>query len=1400
MDIALKFKRAVAVLSAGVIFASTFVLGMGHASAAYTDVPVGVWYGEAVDELLAQGILDNTKTTFNGADSANRAEVTAMLVRAIDGMVGYQAPAVATYQDNNVASAWFYDVIEAATQLGILNGDTDPETQLPTGFVRPASFVNRAEVAKMISLAFELETILEPANDFSDVPASAWFSNYVTIGVNNGVIAGYPDGTYKPANDVNRAELAVLIHRAMNPDPIDPPGEVDCVAEPEHPECQDIGESTGDLEVSLSPNTPTGTTLPLSANGVYLATYDFTATGDDVTLLNLIVTRNDVGQPEDFDQVYLYEGKNRLTSGRTISNDHEVKFPLKLEIMSGETLSLSLVGDVAGAGTAGTNNNHYFSIMSVDDLVHNGSGTSGDFAINGETFEIGGQNTVVNTVTVESGPAPSKVQLGEMSAELATLRIEAGSGSSLAIESLALNNAGTFDASDLENLVLKVGDEVVATSEGLMNDIVTFVFDEAYVLQDGQTKTFYVEGDLTGGKADETFLFYLEEDADIQAIDLDYGFGADVDNQFALAQANTVTVEGGPVNVVDNGPAASQVANDSKGVALLNVGLTPDRDLTVRNTQVSVQVQNPDGTNPSFTANNASTLNGVAPVLGANGCSASEYSVDLANDANFSVADMFQVGNFFARVTDQGNGVDFCAASSDDLTTVADVNAAVTEVNPYAYLEDLELFNLDTESTEAGPLSTVSAGTLCTGDNLPAAFVVCEKANVYAYDFNQDYFLTEGETLNLSVRVDISQEMVPGYQVSALIQFAANSIKDEIANQFIPTSDIIGAGDTALSGDFMIVAQDDLTVAVASNPSSQTYVKGGKVPALGISLSAGDAGDVEVDRIPVRIYANTADNVWGDAEGDTAANTVMSTMTLYLDGEMIGQTENIKLVDAGNNGYTAGTDYFEATFEDLNLMIPAGNTKNIEAHVQLLNTLNATRYLALDVNPGDITAEDSDADTVVPSGAQINGGITKNPLITVIGSGVLSASSEGNPDADILLAGSQEVLVSKYRFNAVDEDFLVKKLTITNDTDGGDFDTPGLSQAVDDVIIKYTDENNVQKTSVQPLVNPGDAKFSGLDFFVPAGEERFLEVYVNVSTMGAVGEELSGQLLRLGLKNDGNDITTFEAIGQSSSLNENFDDGDEVSNSVDVDEFVIRQTVPTVSNAVANTGLSNGTRDLIAFKVASDSAGSTGLARMVFDLNVDDADDLNLVLNNFKLERNGVPLDDADVNIWNAGVASITETDGGTIANDASVKIVVSLDEEITIGAGDEDEFRLTANVVGSGTDDSIDTGLATGDETVAVTGILTVGCAVNPASTGNGNTGRIHDTNANCGLLTVAGNEFSQTATAARNFLWSDKSADVHNYPAVAAGSVTDGNGSYDFTNGHLLDLNDLDSHTLTK
>ena len=84
------------------------------------------------------------------------------------------------------------------------------------GTFRPLSLINRAEFMKMIVEGVTGETPDEETykDCFKDV-ADEWFAKYICYGEDQGWVEGYPDGDFKPAVEITRAEATKIIVNAF---------------------------------------------------------------------------------------------------------------------------------------------------------------------------------------------------------------------------------------------------------------------------------------------------------------------------------------------------------------------------------------------------------------------------------------------------------------------------------------------------------------------------------------------------------------------------------------------------------------------------------------------------------------------------------------------------------------------------------------------------------------------------------------------------------------------------------------------------------------------------------------------------------------------------------------------------------------------------------------------------------------------------------------------------------------------------------------------------------------------------------------------------------------------------------------------------------------------------------
>lgn len=83
----------------------------------------------------------------------------------------------------------------------------------PDGTFRPEAALTRAEAAKIAVLAKGLSPVSGGAQSFNDVPVGHWAYSCIEKAAGAGLIKGYPGGTFKPDELITRPEAAALLLR-----------------------------------------------------------------------------------------------------------------------------------------------------------------------------------------------------------------------------------------------------------------------------------------------------------------------------------------------------------------------------------------------------------------------------------------------------------------------------------------------------------------------------------------------------------------------------------------------------------------------------------------------------------------------------------------------------------------------------------------------------------------------------------------------------------------------------------------------------------------------------------------------------------------------------------------------------------------------------------------------------------------------------------------------------------------------------------------------------------------------------------------------------------------------------------------------------------------------------------
>lgn len=121
------------------------------------------------------------------------------------------------FADNVDSSAWYYNEVNKAAELGLMNGYAD------TNLFGPNDTITRAQVAQVLfSMAGGRadEDLSEGSYNeiygyasFDDVNGKMWYGKAIAWAKATGIVTGYGDGTFAPENNITREEFATMLAR-----------------------------------------------------------------------------------------------------------------------------------------------------------------------------------------------------------------------------------------------------------------------------------------------------------------------------------------------------------------------------------------------------------------------------------------------------------------------------------------------------------------------------------------------------------------------------------------------------------------------------------------------------------------------------------------------------------------------------------------------------------------------------------------------------------------------------------------------------------------------------------------------------------------------------------------------------------------------------------------------------------------------------------------------------------------------------------------------------------------------------------------------------------------------------------------------------------------------------------
>lgn len=142
-----------------------------------------------------------------------RAEVATIFFRLLRDPVRTQYWSQTNGYSDVPGNKWYNNAISTLTNMGIICG-------YPDGTFRPDAPITRAELTK-IAASFFADPRVAATYDgrFSDVHGAEWYISYLMTAIKEGLIEGYPDGSFRPDRPITRAETCTIVNRTLGRKP-----------------------------------------------------------------------------------------------------------------------------------------------------------------------------------------------------------------------------------------------------------------------------------------------------------------------------------------------------------------------------------------------------------------------------------------------------------------------------------------------------------------------------------------------------------------------------------------------------------------------------------------------------------------------------------------------------------------------------------------------------------------------------------------------------------------------------------------------------------------------------------------------------------------------------------------------------------------------------------------------------------------------------------------------------------------------------------------------------------------------------------------------------------------------------------------------------------------------------
>ncbi|WP_028988091.1 S-layer homology domain-containing protein [Thermicanus aegyptius] len=184
------------------------IINTGTIVVQFVDVQVNNWAYEAISSMSRRNVVSGYEDgSFRPNNPISREEFAKMI--AVTFSLDLSVTQDVYYSDVP-PTRWSYPYILATKEY--VTGYYPPKGQ---PFFDPTANATREDVATALVKIMGLSTEKYSSHFTDEDDISPKLRKYVNVAADHKLISGYPDGTFKPQNPITRAEIAVLLYRAI---------------------------------------------------------------------------------------------------------------------------------------------------------------------------------------------------------------------------------------------------------------------------------------------------------------------------------------------------------------------------------------------------------------------------------------------------------------------------------------------------------------------------------------------------------------------------------------------------------------------------------------------------------------------------------------------------------------------------------------------------------------------------------------------------------------------------------------------------------------------------------------------------------------------------------------------------------------------------------------------------------------------------------------------------------------------------------------------------------------------------------------------------------------------------------------------------------------------------------